>query len=318
MAQQLTPELAAAVQAMMDNVEAAYKQTNAMRTSLSVLMAAGQATCTDVKTYNLQVKAVYAYQASVAGIIRANGGQAPSVPAPIYVTYKGVTGDQAANIDCASGQLKGWRPVVHGDRFLGDYFVDPRHVTWKQEALPSDHQTVAAIVAQAGNNAVAAGQLQGPLGIAPLVVVAIVIVSIAVVVLAVVVLKITEALGDIFGKKETTRQIALQADQHRQMLDQRAACYTDCVNRGKDPTECAKSCARLTPEFKPTIASGGLGIFGTILGVAVVGGLVFVGWKVVAPRLRGKLAAGRGGGGGAHRALPEPDVIDAEYTERAA
>lgn len=310
MAQQLTPELAAAVQAMMDNVEAAYKQTNAMRTSLSVLMAAGQATCTDVKTYNLQVKAVYAYQASVAGIIRANGGQAPSVPAPIYVTYKGVTGDQAANIDCGTAQLRGWRPTS-----LGDYFVDPRHVAWKQEALPSDNQTVAAIVAQAGNNAVAAGQLQGPLGIAPLVVVAIVIVGIVVAVVATIVLRIVEALTDIPGKKETTRQIALQAEQHRQTLDQRAACYTDCVNRGKDPAECAKNCARLTPDFKPTIASGGLGIFGTILGVAVVGGLVFVGWKVVAPRLRGKLAAGRGG---AHRALPEPDVIDAEYTERAA
>lgn len=310
MAQQLTPELADAVRAMMDNVEAAYRQTNAMRTSLSVLMAAGQATCTDIRTYNLQVKAVYAYQASVAGIIRANGGQAPSVPAPIYVTYKGVAGDQAANIDCSGGQLRGWRPTG-----LGDYFVDPRHVTWKQEALPSDNQTVAQIVAQAGTNAVAAGQLQGPLGIAPLAVVVIIIVSIAVTVFAAIMLKVVEALTDIPGKKETTRQIALQAEQHRQTLDQRAACYTDCVNRGKDPAECAKNCARLTPDFKPTIASGGLGIFGTILGVAVVGGLVFVGWKVVAPRLRGKLAAGRGG---AHRALPEPDVIDAEYTERAA
>jgi len=310
MAQQLTPELADAVRAMMDNVEVAYKQTNAMRTSLSVLMAAGQATCTDVKLYNLQVKAVYAYQATVAGIIRAQGGQAPSVPAPIYVTYKGVAGDQAANIDCGSAQLRGWRPTG-----LGDYFVDPRHVAWKQEALPSDNQTVAQLVTQAGNNAVAAGQLQGPLGIAPLAVVVIVIVGIAVTVFAVVVLKIVEALQDIPGKKETTRQIALQSEQHRQMLDQRASCYTDCVNRGKDPAECAKNCARLTPDFKPTVASGGLGILGKILGVAVVGGLVVVGWKVLAPRLRGKLAAGRGG---ATRALPEPDVIDAEYTERAA
>lgn len=309
MAQQLTPEMTAAVQAMMNNVEAAYKQTNAMRTSLSVLMAAGQATCTDIKTYNLQVKAVYAYQASVAGVIRANGGQAPSVPAPIYVTYKGVAGDQAANIDCSGGQLRGWRPTG-----LGDYFVDPRHVTWKQEALPSDNQTVAQIVAQAGTNAVAAGQLQGPLGIAPLAVVVIIIVSIAVTVFAAIMLKVVEALTDIPGKKETTRQIALQAEQHRQMLDQRASCYTGCVNRGKDPTECAKSCARLTPDFKPTIAGGGWGIFGTIFGVAVLGGVVYVGWKVLAPRLRGKLAAGRG----AARALPEPDVIDAEYTERAA
>lgn len=313
MAQQLTPELANAVQAMMNNVEAAYKQTNAMRTSLSVLMAAGQATCTDVRTYNLQVKAVYAYQASVAGIIRANGGQAPTVPAPIYVTYKGVTGDQAANIDCAGGQLKGWRPVVRDGQFLGDYFVDPRHVAWRQEALPSDHQTVAQIVAQAGDNAVAAGQLQGPLGLAPLVVVAVVIVGVVIGVVAAIVLRIVEALTDIPGKKETTRQIALQAEQHRQMLDQRAACYTDCVNRGQDPTACAKSCARLASDFNPVIASGGLGIFGKLLGVAVVGGLAFVGWKLLAPRLGRRSAPG----GGARRALPEPGVIDAEYTEYA-
>lgn len=312
MAQQITEAQGAAVQQMMAYVESAYRNANAARTALSMLIAAGAATCTDIRTYNLQVKAVYAYQASVAGIIRANGGQAPTVPAPIYVVYKGIAGEQAANIDCGAAQLRGW--AANG---LGDYRVNPAQVEWRQEAMPSDTQLVARVVAQAGNAAVAAGGLGNPL----LAAIPIIIIGVIVIVAAVIVLRIVEALTDIPGKKETTKQIAMQAEQHKLTLEARASCYTACTAAGKDPVECAKACDRLTPSFVAKYPGGGWGIFGTVAGVAVLGLVVYAGYRYASAG-GGMKYGGWNTGGGHHKALPagrdNADAIDAEYEERAA
>lgn len=309
---ELTPELAANVQAMMANVEQAYRQVNAAKTALSGLVNAGRATCNDVKIYNLQVKAVYAYQASVASIIRASGGAAPPISPPVYVAYKGVPGDQAVNIDCASAQLKGWTP-----NGLGDAYVRPDQVEWREGALPSDVAVVNQITA-ASQAAVAQGQQAG-LGAPPLlaVLIPIIIQGLVYAVLGYIVLKIVEALKDIPAKRETTRQIAIQAEAHRDNLEKRQACYSDCTGRGKDPVECAKACDRLTPGFKPILPSGS-SILMTALGIGVLGIVGYAGYRA----WQGGAFSSRGGG--SRHALPsrpgrpDRDVIDAEYEERAA
>lgn len=319
MAAELTPQMAADVQTMMANVEAAYRSTNAARTALSRLITVGKATCFDIQKYNLQVKAVYAYQASVAGIIKAQGGQAPAVPAPIYVVWKGISGDQAANIDCNAAQMRG---AVLGAPTGPTSFVNPAHVEWRQEALPADNAMVLQIVQRAGAQAI---QPRAGLGIAPLVVVAIIIVGIVVTVTAYIVLKIVEALTDVPGKVQTTKQVAIQAAEHQKTLEQRASCYTDCANRGKDPVECAKACDRLTPGFVAQYPGGGWGILGTLAGVAVLGLVAYAGYKAVKSGAFQHYAGGARGAKAHHsRQLPsgghddDDDYIDAEYEERAA
>ncbi len=309
----LTPEMAANVQRMMANVETTFRATNAARTALSALIVSGAATCSDIKAYNLQVKAAYAYQASVAGIIRANGGSAPSVAAPIYVAYKDPSGrvtpgEEAANVDCEGGRLRGWQPNQ-----LGDYFVNPQQVEWRQEVLPSDAKLVSEVV-KAG---VAASQ---GLGVAPVVAAAIplIIQGIIVIVAAVIILKIAEVLMDIPGKVETTKQVAIQAEQHKLTLERRASCYTSCTAGGKDTTLCARDCSRLNPDFFAQFPGGKIGFFGTLAAVGVVGLLGFAVYRYY-----------QGGGfdtvqePSSRRALlpagiDERDVIDAEYTERVA
>jgi len=298
----LTPEQAAQIQAMMANVEEAHRAVVTSRTALSALIAGGKATCTDVRTYNLLAKAVYAYQASVAGIIRANGGAAPAIPPPLYVAWKGVSGEAAISVDCS--QLRG--AVGNG---LGDYYVPPERVEWKQEATPADVQVVNQVVAAVGK--VQVQPSNGRLGFAPLAAIPIILIGIVVIVIAAIVLKIVEALKDIPAKIETTKQVAIQAKQHQAVLDRRQACYADCANRGGDAIQCAKACDRLNPSFKPTLPSTGWGWLGTLAALGVLGLVGYGGYRF----LRGR----QYGGGG--RALPgrsDLPVLDAEYSERAA
>ncbi len=308
----LTEQQAQDVQVMLANVEAAHQETVKARTALSLLIAIGKATCGDVRAYNLNTKAIYAYQASVCGIIRAAGGDAPVIPPPVYIAWRGISGDQAVDIDCSSAQMRGL-----GANGQGDYFLGPQQVEWRSGATSADVTLINQVVA-AGRAAVAAGPTG--LGVAPAIaVVTLVIWGIIVIVAGVILLKIAEALTDVPQKRETTRQIAIQAVEHRKSLEQRAACYTDCTSRGRDPVECAKACDRLVPGFKPVLPAGGLGLVGTIAGVAVLGLAIYASWRFVASGGMERIRRARRGGR-TQRALPQPrdTIIDAEFTERAA
>lgn len=316
----LTEQQAQDIGVMMANVEAAHKETVAARTALSALLAVGRATCGDVRAYNLNTKAVYAYQASVAGIIRANGGDAPVIPPPLYIAWRGVAGDQAVDIDCNSAQMRGL-----GAPAQDVVFLDSKTVEWRPGATTDDVAMINQVVA-AGNAAIAQ---QAGLGLAPLAVTAITIVlyGLFVVVAGYIAIKLVEAIRDVPSKRETTRQIAIQAVEHRKSLEQRAACYNDCTTRGRDPVECAKACDRLVPGFKPALPAGGLGIVGTIAGVAILGLTIYASWRFVAGggmermRMRRERRDRRSNGGGrAQRALPShrDAIIDAAFTERAA
>jgi hypothetical protein len=279
------------VQDIMANVQAAYVSLERGRASLSALINSGMATCQDIKVYNLQVRSVWAYQSSVAGIIRAQGGQAPVIPAPYYVGWRGVPGDRFADVDCSSAQFAGV-----GAPPAGATRVDPQNVEWRQEVIPGDQAFVTNLINQAGAAAVTAGQQAG-LGNPLLAAVPLIIVGVLVAVALVIILKIAEVFMDIPGKKEVTKQIAAQTTAHNAVMEKRTSCYQSCVATGKDATECARNCARLYPDFVAKYPGGGLGIVGTIAGVAVLGLAIYAGYRYVASRPVG-------GGGRRARALP--------------
>jgi hypothetical protein len=277
------------VQDIMANVQAAYDSLNRGRATLNRLIQNGVATCQDVKVYNLQARAVWAYQESVAGIIRQQGGQAPVVPLPVYVGWRGISGDRFADVDCSSPSLAGPGGAV-------TMFVDPRSVEWRQEVIPTDAAYVRNLIDQAGAAATSAANQAG-LGAFPVAAIPIIIVGVFVTVALVIVLKIAEVFMDIPGKRETTKQIAAQATAHDAVMQKRESCYTSCVNTGKDRTACARDCARLyeTPKYKlPEGMFGGLA--GKIAGVAVVGILAYAGYRFVkgggVDRLRDRLPSG--------------------------
>lgn len=302
----LTDQQVVDLQALMASVEAAYRENTRCRTALSGLINVGRATCQDVVSYNLATKAVYAYQASVCGIIRANGGNAPVVPPPEYIAWRGVAGDAAVDIDCGSPQMRGLGATP-------TTFVDASQVEWRPGATTQDTITVQQVVA-AAQRAQAAGA--PGLGVAPLALVTIAVVGLFVTIGLAIVLKIVEALTDVPQKKLQMQAIATQRAAHKESLEKRWACYQDCTGRGRDPAECAKACDRLMPGFKPVIPGGGLGIVGTVAGLAIMGVVIYAGWRFVAS---GGLDRRRGGAGG-RKSLPSPHdkVIDAEWTERAA
>lgn len=299
----LTPAQAQGIQQIAAQVEAAHREIVKSRTALSILINAGRATCTDVKTYNLLAKSTYFYQKAMADTVRGAGGQPPDVQPPLYVGWKGVSGDQFANIDCSTAQLAG-NGFPDG---LGDYYLNPNKVEWRSGEAPSDRQMLtqafAGVTLGPDPNA---GNLGNPLLAAAI---PIILWGVVIAITGYVVLKIVEVLKDVPGKVEHTRQTAIAAERHRATLEARAKCLTDCAAQGKDPTACAKACAKVLPDFSPPKPyGGGMGIFGWVLGAALVGLAAWVGWRLFTGR--GLLPGGDGVDGADDDGFDDDDVID--------
>jgi hypothetical protein len=309
------------IQALTANIETSSRALQRSKTALSYLIQLGQAMCTDVRSYNLMVKSTYLYQKSIADIIRASGSTAPDIPAPVYVAYKGIGGEAAINIDCNQAGTRGWFP-----NGLGDFYVKPQDVEWRQAATPDDIQTIARVTSAAAGLAKPTGELGNPLLV---IAVPIILWGIVISVAGYVILKIVEALTDVPGKREYTRQVAISAERHAAVMEARQKCLLDCLHRGKSHDECAKNCARLNPAFSAPSPFGQIGIVGKIM-LGVLGlGVLYAGY-----RIWDYYYGGGGGGGDSGRALPaggdddldgadESDgfggvsrMIDADYTER--
>lgn len=310
----LTADQVSQLQALSANVEVAWQNITRARAALSFLINAGKATCNDIKTYNLVAKSTYYYQRTMADTIRAAGGQAPAIPAPMYVAYKGKSGDDAINWDCS--QLAGCVP-----NGFGDFCVDPRYVEWRAELTPSD---VAAV--QETLSRVSFADKPSDLGAVPVAaIIYLVIVAITVGVIGYIALKIVEAFAGLPQKVEYTKQMAVTAERHRATMEARAKCLADCTAQGKDEIACAKACANVFPDFKPPSQGGGLGIWGWVLGVGLVGGLAYLGWR--AWHGGGRYAGIEGGhdddgdqyddGDDGDDDAPD-DVIDVDFLERVA
>lgn len=310
------------IQALTSNVETASRALVKSKTALSYLIQLGQAMCTDVRSYNLMVKSTYLYQKSIADIIRASGATAPDIPAPVYVAYKGVTGEAAVNIDCNQAGTRGWFP-----NGLGDFYVKPQDVEWRQAATPEDTATIAKVTSAAAGLAKPSGELGNPL---LALAIPIILWGIVISVAGYIILKIVEALTDVPGKREYTRQVAISAERHAAVMEARQRCLMDCLQRGKSHDDCARNCARLTPSFSAPSPFSQLGIAGKII-LGVLGiGVIYAGYRI----WQHYSARGLNNGDDDRKSLPpgddeeDPDsldgfaglsrfgVIDAEYEER--
>lgn len=290
---ELTQSQVVAIQGLTANVDLTYRTLIKSRTALSFLIAHGQATCNDVKTYNAMMQSTYFYQKGIADIIRAQGGTAPAVQPPIYIAWAGKTGDAAIDINCDHAGLSGALPVMaKNGSATGDYYIDPKKVEWRQEQTPSDTANIAKFVSLAGSKAASPG-LGNPLLVA---LIPLILWGIIITVAGVIILRIVEALTDVPGKQEYTRQVAISAERHAAVLEARQKCLQDCLAKGGSNQEtCAKNCARLITEYKAPSPNEPLGIIGkVVLGVvavgAVIGGVYVVKWAT------GRSGGGHGGG----------------------
>lgn len=295
----LTPQQAAELQALAANVEQAYREITRMRTALSYLVNAGRATCSDVRTYNLFAKSTYFYQKSMSDLIRGAGGSAPVVQEPLYVAWKGMSGEAAINIEC--GQ-------VQGPGGFGEAYVDASKVEWRAGATPNDTQAIQQFLTGAG---VATPPVNGQLGLTPIGVIGIIIVGVFVTIAGYIALKLVEAFTGLPQRIEHTRQTAIAAERHKATLEARAKCLADCTAAGKDPAACAKGCDKALPGFRMPAFSG-MGIFGWVLGAVVVGGLVWLGYRAFTGQ---KLLPGMDG---ADDDELGNDAIDVDFMERVA
>lgn len=300
MAQQPTEGQADTVTKALADVEAAYRQIVRARAAIDTLNARGQLTCRDVQTYNLQASAVWSYQESVAATLRALGSpNVPTIPAPAYVTWKGITGDRAAEIDCSAPGMAGF------PRHLGAARLPAGSVAWQSGPSADDRAVVAAAVARATAAAQGLGR-SGGLGFpwTPLVVLAIkaILISVVIVIAAKLIIPIVEAIAGVSAAREDTKSIALQAAQNTAIMEARAKCYDDCAGRGRDPAICAASCKDLYPGWKPKERSG---LVDKLVTAVAVGGVAYLGYRFVSRGgLDRLLDRGKGGGSPKRGGLP--------------
>lgn len=287
-----TPTVAQAehLQAMLADVEIAYQSLLRARQAINVLARAGALKCGDVRGYNLQSSAVWAYQSAAARLARAAGSQMPPIPDPVYITWKGITGDRASDIDCnttrMSGALFGAQRLVH--RCDLGAAISPDVLEWRSGPSASDEARVQAMVGR-GQQAALAGLAGAGLGALPLLAawaIGVAIAGVGVWIVKEAIVSIIEAFHDTPGKREATKQLGIQATQNTAVLKARADCYTDCTGRGVAPAQCTSSCEDLHPPFDPETSGTGFGIVGKAVGIAVVGLVAFAGWKYIDKRMQ--------------------------------
>lgn len=271
----LTQDQSAALQRITGNVENGYQAMVRSKTALSVLIAAGKATCQEVRAYNLYTTAIYNFQKATLATMRGAGqSDVPEKPpAPVYVMWKGVTGDKALNIDCAQAQMAGAIQAPTSDFYVNASMVEFRVGSDTADAVPI--ATISQLVAAAKQNTAAEAQAQPGLGAVPLV--TIVIVGIIVALAAAVAVALTYLYSDLKAREEETKQIAIQATQYEKTLAARATCFDSCISHSNSPDDCTKACAKTLPEFDPSYRpQTSWGLFATIgvVAVAAIGGVI--------------------------------------------
>jgi hypothetical protein len=274
----LTQDQSAALQRITGNVESGYQSMARAKTALSALIAAGKATCHEVRAYNLYTTAIYNFQKATLQTLRGAGQtDVPALPPlPVYVAWRGITGDKAINIDCAQAQMQGATPTPAGDFYVGANMVEFRVGTDTTDSVP------IATISQLVNAAKKDPSAQAPppgLGAVPLV--TIIIIGLVVALTAVVAVALTYLYSDLKAREEETKQITIQAAQYERTLAARASCLEQCLDKGNSPDDCTKACAKTLPSFDPSYRpDNNWGLFATIGAVAVVGVLGVVGYKI--------------------------------------
>jgi len=266
-----------------DNIEGMYQSLRQAAANISGLLQGGQATCDEVRAYNLWALATYNTQRGMLDTLRAGGESGvPDLPAaPTLFAWAGIEGIDALNIDCGgqasslSGLMKkAMRGPAPTTQFLSTNEIqiittDP-HV-FQPDKAPTFKTLLA--VQQARQQQAMAG-LGFPL---VLIVIAAIVVSVSVAISA-----IMHYLDVNAVQEANTEQTKIQAQAFSEYTNARLTCMANCTAAGKSQDDCVAQCKQLVTPPHITLP-GQDSSWGTLqwvgfLTLATAGS--FVAWKL--------------------------------------
>lgn len=241
-----------------DNLEATYQSLRTAAANISGLLQVGQATCDEVRAYNLWALAIYNTQRGMLTALRAGGeANVPELPPnPTLFTWKGQSGEDAINIDCSgepsslSGLMTramrgpGRRRGLRGPKVVKYLSSDQISISTSDPfALnPSASPTFASLVQTQGG----AQQMQGLGTIGILIAIAGIIIAVSIAIAAIMHYLETSAV-----EESNTQQVKLQADAFANYTAARLQCFSSCTQSGGSTEDCVSKCAKLVD--KPNI-----------------------------------------------------------------
>jgi hypothetical protein len=281
-----------------DNIERLYQELRRAAGAIAGLLQVGQATCDEVRAYNLWALATYNTQRGMLATLRANGetGVPELPPSPTLFAWKGVSGEAAWQIDCGTQGVNGLAgPPRDMHRALRDAMKPAKAVrrlsTNEIEIVTSDQfaldpERAPSFAALLEVQAARAKGVEG-LGAFPIVIIVIAAITIGVSVAVAAIMKYLETSS---VQESNSKQVALQAAAFANYATARLECLKTCTGQGGRTEACVETCAKLVD--KPKILLPGQGKpwgwlqWTGFTVVAGVGGLVA--WRIVQRRAQGR------------------------------
>lgn len=271
------------LKAITDNIEGMYQALRLAAANISGLLAGGQATCDEVRAYNLWALATYNTQRGMLTSLRAGGEEnIPDLPAsPTLFAWRGHQGVDAVNIDCGSqpSNLDGlMAQVLKGPKLDTKYLStnDLSIVTQDPNVFDPDKAPsfkALLMVQQARLQQKLSGL--GVIGV--LIVIAAIVIGVSVAIAAIMhYLEVNEV------QKANTEQTRLQAEAFANYTAARLQCMTSCASGGKSQDECADVCAKLItkPDIKLPGQNDSWGILQWIGFIVVASGITVAAWRI--------------------------------------
>lgn len=274
--------------AITNNIEALFQHMRRAAGNIAGLLSLGQATCEEVRAYNLWALATYNTQRGMLATLRANGetGVPELPPAPTRFEWKGVSGDAAWQIDCNAKGLAGFsslrdamKPSTRRLSTNEITIVTQDPYLFEPERAPSFSALVQAQGAQA--------QAVNGLGAAFLIPIIIAGITLAI---SIAVAAIMRYLETSTVQESNSKQVALQADAFANYTAARLECLKTCTNQGGKTEKCVETCRKLVSEPKLTMPGQGMP-WGWLqwTGFTVVAGIgALITMKVVSRKLQGR------------------------------
>ncbi len=275
-----------------DNIERLYQAMRRAAGNIAGLLQVGQATCEEVRAYNLWALATYNTQRGMLATLRANGetGVPELPPSPTLFGWKGVSGEAAWQIDCASSGMNGLAGALSAAmkatptaKRLSTNEIEI--ITQDQHALDPERSPSFATLLQ-----VQAARNQpgvNGLGAFPLILIAIAGIAIAV---SVAVAAIMHYLETSAVQESNSKQVALQADAFANYTAARLECLKTCTGQGGKTEQCVATCSKIVDKPKFTLPGQGKP-WGWLqwTGFTVVAGFgTLVAWRIVRRKIQGR------------------------------
>lgn len=236
-----------------DNIEQLYQAMRRAAGNIAGLLQMGKATCDEVRAYNLWALSTYNTQRGMLTAARAAGetGVPEFPPSPTLFTWRGVSGEQAWQIDCGDGGLSGLgalRAAMNpgkAPKYLSTselQIVTQDQFVYEPEKAPSFSALLEVQAARARG-------VESNLGAFPVVLVVIAAIVVAVSVAVTAIMKFLETSSI---QESNSKQVALQADAFANYTAARLECLKTCTGQGGKTEDCVATCNKIVekPDFK--------------------------------------------------------------------